>query len=57
MTAEENRLKREKQKQLQLQRQAEKNNANEDYGYPYIPGRRGVGIQPPVHRPVQLPAH
>lgn len=57
ITAEENRLKREKQKQLQQQRQAEKNNADEDYGYPYIPGRRSDGILPPPQRPVQLPVH
>jgi hypothetical protein len=53
ITAEENRLKREKQKQLQQQQQAEKNNENDGYGYPYIPGRRPGGIRP---GPIQLPA-
>lgn len=48
ITAEENRLKREKQKQLQQQQQAEKNNDNNDYGHPYIPGRRPGGIRPPI---------
>ena len=48
ITAEENRLKREKQKQLQQQKQAEKNNDNNDQGYLYIPGRRPGGARPPI---------
>lgn len=57
INAEENRLKREKQKQLQQQRQTEKNNTNEDYIYIYVPNHRQGGTLPPVHKPVQLPAH
>ena len=55
ITAEENRLKRERQKQLQLQQQAEENNTKRDYGYPYYPGhrpRRPI-IIPPVAVPYQ----
>lgn len=59
LTAEENRLKREKQKQLQLQKQAEKNNENDNYdGYPYYPSRyrpRPPG-KPIIAPPVNLPA-
>jgi len=54
LTAEENRLKREKQKQLQLQQQAEKNNENKDYGYPYY--RRLPPGRPIIVPPVNLPA-
>jgi hypothetical protein len=59
LTAEENRLKREKQKQLQLQKQAEKNNENDNYdGYPYYPPRyrpRPPG-KPIIVPPMNLPA-
>ncbi|MDB4575687.1 DUF4124 domain-containing protein [bacterium] len=55
LTAEENRLKREKQKQLQLQKQAEENNANDDYdGYPFY--RRRLPQRPIIVPPVNLPA-
>ena len=54
LTAEENRLKREKQKQLQLQQQAEKNNENDNYGYPYY--RRRPPGRPIIVPPVNLPA-
>mgnify|MGYP001815000668 FL=1 len=55
LTAEENRLKREKQKQLQLQKQAEENNANDRYdGYPFY--RHRLPERPIIVPPVNLPA-
>lgn len=50
ITEQENSLKREKQAQDWNTQQAETNNSNNDYGYPYIPGRRPL-IRPPVNRP------